>query len=1286
MKKILILVLFCSSFYGFGQYTLIPDANFEKALINLGIDSGNVDGQVLTSNISGIKSLGVFSRGIADLTGIENFSSLTSLSCEANKLTSLDVSKNLALNTLICFDNQITKLDISKNTALTTLGCANNQITSLDISKNIHLVGLYCTNNKLTTLNLKNGINNQMIVVDFKSNPNLNCIQVDNKIYSDTNWLMYKDITASYSENCNTSINAPTITATGNLTYCPLSQTKIVSTVTITHDIADPITQAVYIQIASGYVYGTDQLLLTNTAAHPTITASWNATEGKLTLSSPIAGTAVNYSEFEAAIKDVAYYNSSPNPSGTRNFSISLGNGQANYLPRNGHYYEYVSSLSITWSSAKTAAALKTFYGLQGYLATLTAADEAQLAGKQAPGTGWIGGTDEAVEGVWRWVTGPEGLANGGAGVVFWNGLANGSTPNFAFWNSNEPNQSGNEDYAHITAPGIGIPGSWNDLSNTGAASGAYQPQGYIVEYGGMSGDSTLQLSASTTLSIGGQITATTPASNCGPGSVTLRATASSGTINWYNTNTGGTALGTGTNYTTPTLSSTTSFYVATSDCTERTEIKATILPLPNYPSSTTSVSYCLNEIAIPLVATADTNSTLNWYTAASGGTPSATSPTPTTSSSGITKFYVSQTNTLTGCEGPRTEITVTVNSLPTTPSVTAISYCLNSSATPLSATADTNHTLNWYTTASGGTPSATSPTPTTTSAGITKFYVSQTNTLTGCEGLRAEITITVNSLPTAPSVTAIYYCLNNTAFPLSATADANSTLNWYTVNSGGTSSSTGSTPITSSSGITKFYVSQTNTLTACEGPRAEIIVTVNALPTVNDITITQCDTDLISDGKTSFNLTVNNSLISSNYANETFKYYTSLNGAINDTATNLITNELAFQNTIPTSMDIWTRVSNSFGCHSVSKITLKVPTTNFNPSSNYPFTVCDDFLDTNGNNTANNSDTDGIASFDFSSTRATILSQLPSSTQNYTINYYKNQTDALSQLNAITDISNYRNIGYPNAQNIWVRIETDLDNSCIGLGPYITLNVEKLPNIELNSTNLICSNIPTFFVTLDAGFLSNSTVSNFSYSWKKNGASLNTTTPTLGVNSEGNYAVDVTNSAGCSRTRTIQVTASNLATITSIDIVDLVDINTVMVNTTGPGDYEYSMDYLNGIWQDSNFFSNVPGGIHQVFVNDKNGCGLVSKEITVLSIPKFFTPNNDGYNDFWTVKGMISYPTSELRIFDRYGKLIKELTPNSLGWDGTFNGQELPASDYWFVFKLDTISSEKRGHFSLIR
>jgi hypothetical protein len=106
------------------------------------------------------------------------------------------------------------------------------------------------------------------------------------------------------------------------------------------------------------------------------------------------------------------------------NFSISIG--QANYLPSNGHYYQFIPSIGITWTAAKYLP--KTLF-ITDYkdLATITSADEAKISGEQA-GAGWIGGSDAATEGVRKWVTGPEGLADGGTGTTFWNGLANGST------------------------------------------------------------------------------------------------------------------------------------------------------------------------------------------------------------------------------------------------------------------------------------------------------------------------------------------------------------------------------------------------------------------------------------------------------------------------------------------------------------------------------------------------------------------------------------------------------------------------------------------------------------------------------------------------------------------------------------------------------------------------------------------------------------------------------------------------------------------------------------------
>ncbi|MEZ4970098.1 MAG: C-type lectin domain-containing protein [Flavobacteriaceae bacterium] len=295
----------------------------------------------------------------------------------------------------------------------------------------------------------------------------------------------------------------PVITATGNQLYCPGGSVPVVETVSIT-DPDDTMADLVIIQISSGYVNGED--LLTLTGSHPTITSSWSGVEGKLTLTGP-----TTLSAFESAISAVVYSSSASNPSGTRQFSVTVGS--ANYLPSTGHYYEYVDHLGITWTDANTAASSRTFFGLQGYLATLTSQEEADFSGSQALGVGWIGGSDAATEGVWRWVTGPE------AGLIFWNGTAGGSSPNFAFWNSGEPNQSGDEDYAHITHPNVNPNGSWNDLSNTGAASGNYQPQGYVVEYGGMPGDPVLNITATTAMTVDNVApTASNPASisvNC---------------------------------------------------------------------------------------------------------------------------------------------------------------------------------------------------------------------------------------------------------------------------------------------------------------------------------------------------------------------------------------------------------------------------------------------------------------------------------------------------------------------------------------------------------------------------------------------------------------------------------------------------------------------------------------------------------------------------------------------------------------------------------------------------
>lgn len=460
------------------------------------------------------------------------------------------------------------------------------------------------------------------------------------------------DIASKKSKKPFTINVAPILSAIGNQIYCPGSSMKIVTDMTIV-DPDDNGIDAIYIQISSGYVNGQDVLTLTGN--HPTINSTWNAATGKLTLTGNSGQP--TYTALVAAINDVDFFNSSTNPSGTRTFSITFG--QANYLPSNEHYYEFVPAVGITWNNARIAAANRTYYGLQGYLATITSADEAQLSGEQSAGAGWIGGSDEQIEGIWRWMTGPE------IGMIFWNDGINGTTPNYANWNNGEPNNAGDEDYAHITAPGVGILGSWNDLSNTGEASGDYQPKGFIVEYGGMPGDPILQISTSTTLTIP-NITSTVEQSICGEGSLTLTANASAGTIKWYATATGGTPIATGTTFTPPLLTQTTTYFVDAFEigCTtgSRTAVTATINQIP-IVSATSPVTVCGSN-ATTLSATT-TVGTINWYAAATGGNSIGSGTSFTTPIlSEDTTFYVDAINN--GCSsGNRIPVLVQVFDLP---------------------------------------------------------------------------------------------------------------------------------------------------------------------------------------------------------------------------------------------------------------------------------------------------------------------------------------------------------------------------------------------------------------------------------------------------------------------------------------------------------------------------------------------------------------------------------------------------------------------------------------------
>ena len=1267
----------------------------------------------------------------------------------------------------------------------------------------------------------------------------------------------------------------PTVTADGNQFYCPLSQINIVTDFNITGG-SDKI-EAIYIQISEGYNAQNDKLILLNTSSHPTIQAqAFNISEGKLVLNWTGSG-ASNYSDLIAAVKDVVFQNNNLQIAGERTFSITID--EKNYLPSTGHYYEYVPNVGITWSAARTAAENLDYYGLKGYLATITSAEEAQISGEQASGAGWIGGSDAKKEGTWEWVTGPE------TGKTFWIGLGNGTTAGtdipFAFWNSNnnEPNQAGNEDYAHITAPNIGQRGSWNDLSNTGASSGDYQPKGYIVEYGGSPGDPILTLSASTKISIS-EITSVTSNSRCGFGKVDLSAIANSGSVLWFGSETSSTPIGFGPNFTTPTITNTTTFFALASvnGCLKgaRKPVVATVKEIPTI-SSVTGTTICKNSSGT-LNAIASAGS-IDWFKTKTGGFSLHTGPNYTISNATeTTTYYVDATeNGCTTLERKPVILTVVQVDKPTTSS-TEQYFCDTENAL-LSDLSITGNSILWYETETSTTPIDTAQ----LLVNNTTYYASQT--VNSCESEeRLAITAVLYETPTPleiiPKITTcdsdafgtdsdgiqFFDLTKNQTSILNGKNTANYTISYF---SDAAFSSKISIPskfkntIVGSSQTIYFNIENKN-LTKCSVSGSFQIEVYN-LPVLktSEVVLEQCDNDESNDGFSIFNLNEANELISENYQKETFEFYT------DSGYSDKIENPIAYENPSVINSAVYVKVKTINGCERSAKINLKVGATQIPSDFHLDYYLCED-------QPSNNQD--GRAFFDFSDATQQLIATKPVfSSQEVRISYFENLEDALSEINAISNISNYKNTT-PWEQKIYIRIDSDDVNACLGLNHVITLHVEPLPvatpvtmerkcddnqdglfpfdvstidatvrngqtdisisyfdergntlpsplpnpfltksqtitirvennnstinsacfdetilefivddapevypitlepicddgedttdgfssfdtsTIETNllggqttmkvfyfdgennplpsplpnpfftstqivtviiqnplntacsvSTNLnfVVNPLPSFEVIPEQILCLNTPPTvleplnpqgNYTYQWFDDNGTLLSNSASYATFEGGFFTVIATSNLGCeSLPRTIFVEKSDVATIDLDDIIIVDDSsnNSITINDAnnnlGDDDYEYSLNDEFGPFQDAPFFNNVPAGIHILYVRDTDNCGTAALEISIIGYPKFFTPNNDGYNDSWNIIGISQdfYPTSSLNIFDRYGKLVAQINPNLQGWNGLYNGKELPSTDYWFAVELKDKTGKtrnKQGHFSLIR
>ena len=311
-------------------------------------------------------------------------------------------------------------------------------------------------------------------------------------------------------------------------------------------------------------------------------------------------------------------------------------------------------------------------------------------------------------------------------------------------------------------------------------------------------------------------------------------------------------------------------------------------------------------------------------------------------------------------------------------------------------------------------------------------------------------------------------------------------------------------------------------------------------------------------------------------------------------------------------------------------------------------------------------------------------------SISDFTVTFHEDPLDLPVGGNALT--TPYTNT-LPDRQTIYVRVENK-DTGCVNDDITFEMIINPLPKFKVTSPQIVCLSGPplTLFVENPAAV--------YDYVWTAPNGNESFGSQ-ITIESGGLYTVTATTTNGtlCTRTREIQVNESIVATITDADvtIVDDSENNSISIDPTnlGIGDYQYALIDEDGVqttFQDIPLFENLTGGFYTIVVEDKNGCRPnATLEVSVIEYPKFFTPNNDGINDTWAIKGANStfYPNAQINIFNRFGKVVAQIEVDTPGWTGTYGGKTLPSDDYWFSIILvdrNGNARERKGNFSLLR
>ena len=416
---------------------------------------------------------------------------------------------------------------------------------------------------------------------------------------------------------------------------------------------------------------------------------------------------------------------------------------------------------------------------------------------------------------------------------------------------------------------------------------------------------------------------------------------------------------------------------------------------------------------------------------------------------------------------------------------------------------------------------------------------------------------------------------------------------------------------------------------------------------------------------------------------NYIFTYYFSLADA--QAGVNAIPNGFV----ISDNTTIWVSISNSFGCTSdeFGEILVQVEP---RPSiDDTPLLIDDLCSDEQGGNTA---------TIDLTQYSDQINPGAPANTQ---INYYASMQDYLDGL-VIETPSDYMTESNP--QTIITEVihtGTLCESASI---KEITLEVNETPTVDITSYDgtIICfdSNPATEVIggNYDPIIINTGLdESIYDFVWTIDGVDQNNNSASFEVTQPGVVAVEVTNTTNpgmCSSSSEAIFFENNPPEFdASIETISFNGSHSVLIsNVTGSGNYEFSVD--NGPWialgEDGTLvIDGLAGGEHEILGRDQGGCGATLKVISFIDYPAFFTPNEDGYNDRWNIQGISNQLDAKIYIFDRYGKLLKQLSPSSEGWDGTFNGTSMPSNDYWFRVEytdVDGTRKEFKANFTLKR